>query len=433
MENKYQDTSQKKLVSKGKRTAWIVTLVVFVAGVSLAFAQNKVAPIIPEVMNVFDISMASAGWLSSVFSVVALFTSLPAAFILARLGPRKCGIIALVCAVIGCFIGIFAGSIEVLMVSRIIEGIGVGIISVVAPALISMWFPAQKRGLPMGVWGAWQMAAQSLTFFVGDRLTMMFGWQGLWYLSMVILAISLVLYILQVKSPPASYNHADIENRSYSMREGLKVPSVWFVGLSTMCFTFACFGFANWIASYWVDTFGWTVAEANGYVSFIYFIEIFLAILVGLCLNYVKNRKRIAQIAYLLYAVILFFCFRMEDPSLIILFCVVYALVEGAIPTAFWTLIAQTVPKPELAGISIGVLGMLQNLGMLLGPPITGFTIEHFGWNLGSMPMVAASILGLILFCFAKIYPVPVPARNDHEAEQDDRANVFTLKEDHDG
>ncbi len=204
MENKYQDTSQKKLVSKGKRTAWIVTLVVFVAGVSLAFAQNKVAPIIPEVMNVFDISMASAGWLSSVFSVVALFTSLPAAFILARLGPRKCGIIALVCAVIGCFIGIFAGSIEVLMVSRIIEGIGVGIISVVAPALISMWFPAQKRGLPMGVWGAWQMAAQSLTFFVGDRLTMMFGWQGLWYLSMVILAISLVLYILQVKSPPAS-------------------------------------------------------------------------------------------------------------------------------------------------------------------------------------------------------------------------------------
>jgi len=393
-----------------KRSAWAVTLAVFVAGVALAFAQNKVAPIMSIVMDVFNTDMATAGWLSSIFSVVALITALPAAFILGRFGARKCGFIALICAVVGCFMGILSGSIETLMLSRVVEGIGVGIISVIAPALISMWFPAEKRGLPMGVWGAWQMAAQSLVFFVGDRITIVFGWRGLWYMGIVVLAIALLLYVWKVKSPPPEHNYADAENKSFSMIEGLKVPSVWFCGISTMCFTFACFGFANWVASYWVDTFGWSMATANGYVSLIYFIEIFLVVGVGFCLNHIKNRKLICEIAHLAYMLVLLFCFRMNDPNLIIPFCIVYALAEGSIPTAFWTLIAQTVPKPELAPVSIGVLGLLQNLGMLLGPPITGLFIENFGWNLGSMPMVVAAGLGLTFFCFVKIYP---PTRSE--------------------
>ncbi|MCL2826660.1 MAG: MFS transporter, partial [Eggerthellaceae bacterium] len=255
------------------------------------------------------------------------------------------------------------------------------------------------------VWGAWQMAAQSLTFFIGDHLTKALGWRGLWYVGMGILAVALVLYLLQVKSPPAGYNHADVESRSYSLLEGMRVPSVWFASLSTMCFCFACFGFANWVASYWVDTFGWSVARANGYVSFIYFIEIFLVVFVGFLLNHIKNRKRICELAHLVYMLVLLVCFRMDDPNWIIPFCILYALAEGSIPTTFWTLIAQTVPKPELAGVAIGVLGLMSNVGMLLGPPVAGWTIEHFGWSLGSVPMVVAAGCGLLFFSFVKVYP----------------------------
>lgn len=404
---------------KYKLTAWIVLIAVFLTGVSLAYAQNKVAPIIPVLMDEYSIDMAGAGWLSSVFSVVAMISALPAAWIIGRLGSRACGLIAIIAALVGSVLGIVAGNVEMLMASRVIEGIGVGVISVVAPALVSMWFPAQKRGLPMGIWGAWQMAAQSLVFFIGAGVSDSWGWRGLWILGIVMLAVALFLYLWKVAAPPSEYNFADAENKKFSMIEGLKVPSVWFCGISTMCFTFACFGFCNWVASYWVDTFGWTMDEANNYVGWIYFIEIFLVIGVGFCLNYVKNRKRICEIAHLFYMVVLLWCFRMDDPNMIWIFCVVYALAEGSIPTTFWTLIAQTVPKPELAPVTIGVLGLLQNLGMLLGPPIAGFFIETFGWNWGSMPMVIAAGLGLFFFIFVKIYPPQEPevvlAGNDAE------------------
>lgn len=362
-------------------------------------------------MDVFSIDMTTAGWLSSVFSIVAMISALPAAWIIGCLGSRKCGLIAIVCALVGSALGILSGSIEILMVSRVIEGIGVGIISVIAPALVSMWFPAQKRGAPMGLWGAWQMAAQSLVFFIGASVTDSFGWRGLWVLGIVLLVVVLVLYAAKVKAPPSEYNFADAENKKFSMIEGLRVPSVWFCGISTMCFTFACFGFCNWIASYWVDTFGWSMDEANNYVGWIYFIEIFLVIGVGFALNHVKNRKRICEIAHLFYMLVLLWCFHMDDPGLIWPFCIIYALAEGSIPTTFWTLIAQTVPKPELAPVTIGVLGLLQNLGMLLGPPIAGFFIQTFGWSYGSLPMVVAAGFGLLFFCFVKIYPPQEPPK----------------------
>ena len=394
-----------------KITAWVVTIAIFLTGVSLAYVQNKVSPVIPVFMDVFSIDMTTAGWLSSVFSIVAMISALPAAWIIGRLGSRKCGLIAIICALIGSALGILSGSIEILMVSRVIEGIGVGIISVIAPALVSMWFPAQKRGAPMGLWGAWQMAAQSLVFFIGASVTDSFGWRGLWVLEIALLVVVLVLYVAKVKAPPSEYNFADAENKKFSMIEGLRVPSVWFCGISTMCFTFACFGFCNWIASYWVDTFGWSMDEANNYVGWIYFIEIFLVIGVGFALNHVKNRKRICEIAHLFYMLVLLWCFHMDDPSFIWPFCIIYALAEGSIPTTFWTLIAQTVPKPELAPVTIGVLGLLQNLGMLLEPPIAGFFIQTFGWGYGSLPMVVAAGFGLLFFCFVKIYPPQEPMK----------------------
>ena len=63
-----------------KITAWVVTIAIFLTGVSLAYVQNKVSPVIPVFMDVFSIDMTTAGWLSSVFSIVAMISALPAAW-----------------------------------------------------------------------------------------------------------------------------------------------------------------------------------------------------------------------------------------------------------------------------------------------------------------------------------------------------------------
>jgi MFS family permease len=42
-----------------------------------------------------------------------------------------------------------------LMVARMIEGIGIGLIGVAAPTCVSVWFPPKQRGLALGLWATW--------------------------------------------------------------------------------------------------------------------------------------------------------------------------------------------------------------------------------------------------------------------------------------
>ena len=408
------EQSHKKVSKK----AWVVTFTVLLAGVALAFAQWKVAPLISVLVEHFNITLTTAGWLSSTFTICALVTSLPASFILSKLGFKKCGIIALTCAILGCCLGIVSANIEVLMVSRIIEGVGTGVISVIAPALVSMWFPAEKRGLPMGVWGSWQMIAQTITFLIASKITDVAGWKGIWYIGICLALIAFILYTIFAKAPRPEENYADVEEAEYKMIDGLKVPSVWFISLSTLFWNFAVVGFATWIASYWMQEFNWSADKANSFVSLIYALEIVMVIVIGWGLNHIKNRKLIAEWAHVLYAVVLFLCFRIHNPALVLPFCIIYAFAEGAIPTTFWTVMPQTVPKPELVGVAIGVFGTLQALGMLLAPPVIGFFIETFGWNLGSIPMVIGAVLGLVCFMFVEIYPAQGTVAEMREAKQ---------------
>ena len=268
-----------------------------------------------------------------------------------------------------------------------------------------MWFPAAKRGLPMGVWGSWQMVAQSGTFFVGNYLTVSYGWQGLWWFGIIVLVIAIILFAMKISSPPTEENYADVETADVPLREGFKSKSAWLMSGAAMCFCFSCFGFVTWIAPYWSQAFNWDIDTANKYVSMIYLLEIGMVIAVGWCLDHIKDRKLFGKATFLLYAGILFLCFRMDNPALIIPFVIIYPFLEGAIPTAFWTLIPQTVEKPELAGVAIGILNTLQNLGIVLGPPITGAVIEAYGWSAGTIPITISSVVGVVLFSSVKIYP----------------------------
>ncbi len=387
-----------------KRKAWIVMLTAFLAGISLAWVQNKIPPVILTLMETFEISMATAGWLSSIFSIMAIITAIPAAYILNKLGPKYCGLIALGCAILGSFMGAFSSTLTTLFMSRIIEGLGLGVIAVVAPALISMWFPPKKRGLPMGIWGAWQMVAQSATFFLGEYLTLNYGWQGMWWFGVSLCVLSFILYGLKVASPPGELNYADVETVDVSIWEGFKSPSVWLLAGAAFSFCVACFGWCTWTAPFWSETFGWDIGVSNQYVGYIYMLEIPIVALIGWFLDRVTNRKRVGVIVTLFYSIILFISFRMQSPQFILVFVILYPILEGAIPTVLWTITPQAVKKPELAGIALAVLVMGMNLGMVFGPPITGAVVEAYGWAAGTIPITIASLLSMALMAKAKIY-----------------------------
>ena len=396
--------------NKPRTTAWTVTIVAFFGGFALANVQNKVPPVIDVIMDAFGIGEASAGWLTSVFTIMGMITAIPASQLMRKLGAKKIGAIALICAALGSAVGVFTGgNLALMMATRVIEGAGVGMIAVVGPVVISEWFPPEKRGLPMGLWGSWMMCSQTLLFLIGVKLVAGGGWQAVWWFCCIFCLVVLVFYWLKVDDPPEGVpNYAAGEPEDeFRFGEAFKSRSTWFITLAGVCFTFCCFGFATYISLYWAETFtGGDMNRSNLWVSILYAIEIPMVIFVGWLLNKVRleNRNKVGVIGFLLYTVVLFLCFRMKNPALIIPFIIVYPFLEGVIPTVYWTIAPSTAEKPEYAGTAIGILNVGLNVGTLLGPPLTGYFIETAGWQAATIPLVVGAIIGAVAFMLVKTY-----------------------------
>lgn len=389
--------------SRAKK-AWGIVFVIFLAGIAMAWSQNKVIPIIADIMNIFHVNKTSAGWLSSIFCVTGIIIAIPAGWFLKRIGLKKSGLLAIAIAFFGAIVGLIAPSFELLMFSRVIEGVGVGMISVVAPSAIAMWFPPEKRGLPMGIWGSWQMVAQGGNFFFAIVLTASFGWKGMWYFGLILLAAAAVLYLFVVDVPKASENYAPIESADIDMLKGLRVLNPWLLSLGGMLFSFVYFGWCTWVAQYWIQELHVQESLANTYLGYMCILEIPVVLVMGYTLDHLKNRKTMAAVSSLAYIVILFFSYRLGGAQWILPFIIIYPIVEGGIPTFLWTVVAETYENPNNSGLALAILTIGMNLGTVLGPPFMGFIIENFGWKQATLPLIFGMLLSLLCMMKVNLY-----------------------------
>lgn len=144
-----------------KKAAWNASLSVIFCGVSIAVLQNKVVPCLDAIQAEFSLSNATGGWLSSLFSVTGIVMAFPAALIVGRFGVKRTCLVSLLAGCAGTLLGMTAVTAPWLIVSRVLEGVGAGLITVAAPMTISAWFPPEKQSFPMGLWASWQLVARA--------------------------------------------------------------------------------------------------------------------------------------------------------------------------------------------------------------------------------------------------------------------------------
>lgn len=404
-------SEKQKVVEKANGVparAWLIVLALFVTGIAMAYAQNKVMAIIPLVQADLNVGAQVAGWISSIFVVLGIIMAFPAVGIVRKLGLFKSGLTSIIITLVGGVLGFFAPDQYTLLASRVLEGFGLGLISIVAPSAINMWFPPEKRGLPMGIWSAWQMVAIAAGFLLsGTIIGPDSQWKNMWILGIALLIVALVLYCAFVRPAPAKYNHADVEDSSVKITEVFKHRSIYIMAIGGLGFGMAIMTFATWISTYWQTMAGLDAASANGIVGYVYLAEIFTAILGGFILTKVKNRKRFVAIDGILYGAVFFAAFHVVGDAGIAIVCVLYCVIEGIFAAAMWTLVAQTVPDQRLAGAATAFYSMFLNLGQMLGAPLAGAILDATnmaGWGYVAIFAAVCQVVGGVCFGAMRLY-----------------------------
>lgn len=373
--------------------AWVILVVVFLASLAAPLNQAKIPPLMPVIMDAFQLSIGQAGWLMSVFALTGFFLALPTGILLEKWGPKVLGAAALASLALGAGLGALSASAGLLLFSRIIEGVGMGLLAVIAPAAIAMWFPAEKQGTPMGIWATWVPLGSVLVFTLAPAMAADLGWQSVWWFGAGYSLLILVVYVVLMRMPPAMTLENQEQSKKPDLRKAFANRNIWLLGLTFACFILVFMSFGTFYPTFLSEAIGYSLAEAAFITSISTIVVLFSAPLAGLLSDRIGSRRFLFSYPFLLIAVMMVFLFKVADWQIYALMIVLGA-VSGAIPTATFAAVPEVMGKPQLAGIGMAIVMMCQNLGMFVGPILFGNLVESLGWVVAGYWLIPVCLLG---------------------------------------
>ncbi len=387
-----------------KRYAWVVMGALFVAAIAVPINQYKVTPVMPVLMDIFGLDLTIANLLMSIFSLSAFLLAIPAGIIVHRIGPKRSGLVALGAVVIGAGLGAVSSGAAVLLVSRTIEGISFVLMMVVAPAIISLWFRADERGVPMGVFATWVPVGSIIVLNAAPALESAYGWQAAWWFGCLYGAAAFLLFwaLVGMPSAPSGAGHSEARQATggstmSTVRTALANRNVWFLGVLFFCFTMCMPGFMNNMPTYLHTVRGYSLAAAALIVSMSQLMTVVACPFMGFVSDKVGSRKKMYTVALIILAALWLLPFQLSGTGIVLFMCV-FGVVAGVIPTMIFASVPEVMRRPELAGIGMGAVVTLQNLGLLLGPVMFGRIVQVSGsWALAGYALIPITLLALLV------------------------------------
>ena len=163
----------------------------------------------PTLIDKLDASVNQVVWVSSAYMLAYAVPVL----ITGRLGDRfgskylyLTGLTIFTLASLWCGL---TGSIEMLIVARVVQGVGASMMTPQTMAIITRIFPQADRGKAMAVWGATAGVAMVVGPIAGGVLTDGLGWEWIFFVNVPVGVVAFVMAVLLVPALPTHEHRFD--------------------------------------------------------------------------------------------------------------------------------------------------------------------------------------------------------------------------------
>jgi MFS family permease len=170
-------TAQPKL----PRSAWTRLAACTGAAALLQLDGTLITVALPSVSRGLDVTIGSTASVLSAYFAAYAIVLLPAGALVDRYGARRVALIGLAVFALGAGAGALVGNFGLLIASRVVQGVGAGLVSPAALAAAVSGFPPERRGSALGIWGASAGVANLIGPLLGGLLTVGFGWRAAWW------------------------------------------------------------------------------------------------------------------------------------------------------------------------------------------------------------------------------------------------------------
>lgn len=147
----------------------------------------------PELMKQFGISLSVVQWLTTAYLLMVSLVMTTSAFLKAKFNPRMIFMIAIIAFLIGDIVAILSHSFALLLVGRIIQGIGTGVITPLVFNIILENVPMSQIGKYMGFGTMILPLAPAFGPIFGGVVAYYLGWREIFLLVLPVAFLSLVI------------------------------------------------------------------------------------------------------------------------------------------------------------------------------------------------------------------------------------------------
>lgn len=377
------------------KRAWLVVA----AGGVAALQVGKLPPALPALQAELGLSLVQSGFLLSMVQLAGLSLAVFMGMLADGMGLKRSVVRGLLLLALASGVGGLATSVQVLLVCRALEGMGLLLVALPAPALIRRLVPSEQLPGMLGVWGAYMPSGTALALLVGPLFIPAWGWSAWWWLfALVSLGMAwLIARVIPADPPATTQAGAGIWTR---LQRTLGARGPWLVA--------TCFGLysGQWLA---VVGFLPSIYAAAGVGGALLGVLTALAAGVNMLGNMASGR--LLQRGWLprstlwlgfgamaLGSTLAFAAFSEGWPWLRFAGVLLFSGVGGLVPGTLFSLAVRLAPGEQQVAATVGWVQQLSALGQFVGPPTAAALAARMGgWQLTPLLTVGCCVGGVVL------------------------------------
>jgi EmrB/QacA subfamily drug resistance transporter len=232
-----------RLLASEHRRWWTLGAVSF--GLFMIMLDNTVVNVaLPSIQRDLGIGLSQLQWIVTGYALTFAALMLTGGKLADHYGRRRIFVVGLTIFTLASLACGLAGSGDVLIAARVVQGMGAALMNPATLSIISATFPPEQRGTAIGMWAGVSALALAIGPLVGGLLTEHLDWGWIFFVNVPVGALAIAVSLLVIE-----------ESRDTSEERTLDLPGQLTAGLGLFALTYGLIE---------ANTYGWTSGRILG-------------------------------------------------------------------------------------------------------------------------------------------------------------------------
>lgn len=166
----------------GDRYRWLLLMALMVGVIASIIPATSVNVAIPAMSAYFQVGQERAQWITSSFMMASTIGMLVTPWMLSRFGYRATYAYSIGLLILGGIVGGLSQHFELMLLSRVAEGLAAGIIQPIPAVIILRAFQPHEQGRSGGIFGMGVVLAPAIAPALGGLLVDWMGWRSTFFM-----------------------------------------------------------------------------------------------------------------------------------------------------------------------------------------------------------------------------------------------------------